>query len=174
MASRLLDFQVDQKDIEAVQRKLQRASGLPLRKRMQRATLTAGDLVGRRMKATAPRATGKLRRSVKVRLARGVGGPSLTVYVGPTAPHRHLVILGTRVRPSVSGRSSNPWRVLPGRAGMGETTSRGRALMGVNVRRAGTFDTGRMTPNPFVDRAARGFEKKAADLVRREWEAALR
>ena len=169
--SRLLDFQVDARDVAAVRRKLQRASGLPLRKRMQRATLTAGDLVGRRVKAAAPRASGKLRRSVKTRLSRR---GDLTVLVGPTAPHRHLVILGTRERPSVSGRSDNPWRVLPGRAGMGETTRRGRSLMGVNVRRAGTFTTGRTRPNPFVDRAARGFERKAANLVRKEWEAALR
>ena len=181
MASKLLDFQVDANDIKRVHAKLARASGKSLYTRMQRANLAAGDLLARRVAAAAPRRTGNLRRSVKARpeRRRGIGarGNSTTVLVGPTGrrgSHRHLVILGTGIRPGVSSRSSNPWRVLPGRAGAGETTRRGsRGLAGVNVRRAG-FTVGRMTPNPFVDRAAAGFGKKAAALVAKEWRAALR
>lgn len=54
--------------------------------------------------------------------------------MGPTAPHRHLLIRGHRI-------------VTPG----------------------GRY-TGRMTKaNPYVDRAASGHERKAADIVRRIW-----
>jgi hypothetical protein len=110
---------------------------------MQRATLTAGDLVNRRIQADTPRRTGHLRRYSKVRLARKrIGfssGPSLGVLVGPTSPHRHLVIRGHRI-------------VTPGGRYLGRST---RA-------------------NPYVDRAARGFERQAAELVRKEWAAALR
>ena len=175
-----VSFEVDRRDVERVRRKLQQASGQPLLKRMQRGTLVAGDLLARRIQAEAPRRTGDLRRSVKARPMRERGlvshARTVGVLVGPTHPkgaHRHLVIRGTGNRPSVSRRSSNPWRVLPGRASVGETTRRGSALMGVNVRRAG-FSTGRMRANPFVDRAAKGFGRRAADLVMREWAAALR
>jgi len=175
MASRLLDFDIDDKDVARVRAKFKRASGLSLYTRLQRATLTAGDLLARRMKAASPRARGVLRRSIKVRPMRRAGRSTTGVLVGPTAPHRHLVIQGTKERPSTSSRSGNPWRVLPGIASRGQTTRRGRTgLAGVNVRRAGTFTTGRMKPNPFVDRTAQGFERKAAELVRREWRALLR
>jgi hypothetical protein len=139
MAGRV-SFEVSAKDVARVKAKLQKASGKPLYVRMQRATLTAGDLIKSRIQADTPRRTGHLRRYTKSRLGRrAIGGAGLMVLVGPTSPHRHLVIRGHRI-------------VTPGGRYLGRST---RA-------------------NPYVDRASRGFEHKAAELIRKEWAAALR
>jgi hypothetical protein len=94
-----VSFEVSEADIKRVRTKLQKASGKPLYQVMQRATLAAGDLMVPRIKAAGPpNKTGYLRRSVRSRLGRKAGGPTnLTVLVGPTAPHRHLVIRGHRI-----------------------------------------------------------------------------
>lgn len=140
VAAGSVSFEVSAKDIARVQAKLKKASGKPLYQRMQRATLAAGDLVKSRVQAVTPRKTGHLRRYTKSRLGRNRWGQAgLVVLVGPTSPHRHLVIRGHRI-------------VTPGGRYLGRRT---RA-------------------NPYVDRATRGFERKAAELVRREWAAALR
>lgn len=134
-----VSFEISAKDIARVQKKLKAASGKPLYQRMQRATLAAGDLLVPRIQAQTPRRTGFLRRSTRSKLGRSHGATNLTVIVGPTAPHRHLVIRGHRI-------------VTPGGRYLGRRTK----------------------ANPYVDRAARGFERKAAELVRKEWAAALR
>jgi hypothetical protein len=144
VAAGSVSFEVSQKDIDRIRKKLEKASGKPLYQRMQRAALAAGDLIKPRIQAETPIGpTKNLRRYTRSRLARkrigNTYGPSLAVLVGPTSPHRHLVIRGHRI-------------VTPGGRYLGRST---RA-------------------NPYVDRAARGFERKAADLVRKEWAAALR
>lgn len=137
MAARV-SFEVDAKDIARVKKNLQRVSGKSLYVKMQRASLTAGDLVARRMRSESPRLTGNLRRSISVRLERTrFSGATATTLIGPVPPrgaHRHLVIRGHRI-------------VTPGGRYLGRST---RA-------------------NPFVDRSAEGFSRKAADLVRKEW-----
>ena len=138
MASRLLDFKVDERDIAKVVKKLNAAQGKPLQVQVQRATYLWGDLLARRIKAATPRRTGVLRKSVRSRPIKRNFRVTAGVHVGPRAPHRHLVIRGHRI-------------VTPG----------GR-------------DTGRRsTPNPFVDRAARGFESKAKQLIKEAWRKTL-
>lgn len=177
MARSRVTFDVDKNDIKRVRSKFARASGKSLYTQLQRGNLARGDLLKRRMQAEAPRASGKLRRAISVRPERrkgfGARGSSTAVLIGPTArkaPHRHLVIRGTGVRPVVGPRTSSMYRVLPG-----GYTSRGRALVGTKVlRREAIANTGRMKANPFVDRAARGFGPKAARLVMQEWKTLLR
>lgn len=132
-------FDIDDRDVARVRKKFERASGRSLYVRLQRATLTVGDLIKRRVQSISPRQTGYLRRSVKVRPIRRGGRSTTGVLVGPVAPHRHLIIRGHRI-------------VTPG----------------------GRFTGRRTQPNPYVDRAASGFERKAAELVRREWRSLLR
>lgn len=156
-------FEVDDKDIARIRRKFERASGKSLYTQLQRANLAAGDLLASRVKQAAPRQTGRLRSAVTARpeRRRTLRGSSTVVLVGPTArkaPHRHLVIRGTGTRPTVGGRPSSAFRAFDGRV----------------YRREAIPNTGRMRPNPFVDRAARGFGPKAAALVMREWKTLLR
>jgi hypothetical protein len=133
-----LDIIIDEKAIIAIKRKLERASGKSLYEKMGRATLAAADLLVPIIKAETPRVTGHLYRYTKARPAKKRFGnylaPTLGVLVGPTSPHRHLVIRGHRI-------------VTPG----------------------GIYTGRRTAPNPYVDRAAKGFEKKAAEIIRREW-----
>ena len=142
MASKLLDFQLDARDIARVKRNLERVSGKSLHTKMQRAGLTAGDLLARRMRAAAPRKTGNLRRSIKARPIR-VGNrfsgyySTTGVLVGPTYPrgaHRSLVIRGHNI-------------VTPGGRSLGR----------------------RSKANPFVDRVEAGFGRIAFDIVKKEW-----
>lgn len=72
-----------------------------MRARMQRATLAGARAARPFIRAEAPKGpTGNLKRSVKARKGRNlvnvVGGTSSAV-VGPTAPHRHLVIRGHEI-----------------------------------------------------------------------------
>lgn len=152
------DIIIDEKAIIAIKRKLERIQGKSLSVKMQRATLAAADLLVPIIKAATPVGPkGNLRRYTKARQAKQRFGnylaPTLGALVGPTSPHRHLVIRGTKERPSIGTRPSSPWRRMPDD----------------HVVRAGTFKTGRMKANPYVDRAARGFERKAADIIKREW-----
>ena len=139
--SKFLDFNIEPLDLKRVRRKLEQSSGKPLKVRMQRSTKQAADLMVPRIKPQAPKQKGILRKSVKARSGKANFRGRMTVdaFVGPVAPHRHLIIQGHRIG-------------TPG----------GR-------------DTGRRTtPNPFVDRAKSGFERKAVELVAKEWGEALR
>jgi len=158
MPGAALSVEIDAKAIARIRRKLEKVQGKSLYVKMQRATLAAADLLVKPIRAAGPpNKTGLLRRSVRARTAKKRIGsslvPSTGALVGPTAPHRHLVIRGTSERPSVGTRPSSPWRKMPDG----------------HVIRAGTFTTGRMTANPYVDRAARGHERQAAEIVRRIW-----
>ena len=100
----------------------------------------------------APRKTGTLRKSIKVRRERKFGGfaaafgittdYNTAVLVGPMhniAPHRHLIISGHRI-------------VTPG----------------------GRYTGRRTSPNPFMDRASDGIQKQAARRMQEFWREALR
>lgn len=136
MPGHALSFEVDAKAIARIKRKLEKAQGKPLEEKMRRATLAAADLLVSPIRAAGPRnQTGLLRRTVRARAARkSFGVRSIGALVGPTAPHRHLIIRGHRI-------------VTPG----------------------GRYTGRRTAPNPYVDRAAAGHERKAAEIVRRIW-----
>ena len=152
-------FEIDDKAIARVQKKFQRASGRSLQQRMLRGNLARGDELAVKMKSAAPKGpTGNLRKSIKARRDRR---SYMGVLVGPmarVAPHRHLVIRGTALRSSVGPRSSSMYRAFDGHV----------------FHRSQVPYTGRMTANPFVDRVSRGYGRKAADLVLKEWTVLLR
>jgi hypothetical protein len=98
-----LGFEIDDADVERFRKRAERYQGRPLQARMARGTLEAARLLRRPIRAAAPigqhSRTGKarpgsLRRSVKAK-AGGQTGTVRGAWVGPTAPHRHLVIQGT-------------------------------------------------------------------------------
>ena len=112
-----VSWELSPKQLAAFEARLARFQGAPLRDRMQKASLAAARYMVAPIKAAAPVGpTGNLRKSVKARqskasvLGRGVsfgaaariGGSSsvyrdLSAVVGPTAPHRHLIIRGHRI-----------------------------------------------------------------------------
>ena len=109
-ASSRFGFTVNQADIDRVTNKLENASGASLFVKMQKANLATADLIGKKAKQASPRRTGRLRKSVRVRPEHGkgglfgakvaffgVGGRASSILVGPTAPHRHLIIHGHRI-----------------------------------------------------------------------------
>lgn len=121
----LLEFQFNTKDLARIQKKLEKMQGKPLGERMRKATLAAADLMVKPIRAQTPKGpTGHLRRYVKARpMYKRYFNYSLNVadigwrtqtfgaLVGPTSPHRHLVIRGHRiVTPGGrdTGRSTRP------------------------------------------------------------------
>jgi hypothetical protein len=136
MPGAAFSVEFDAKAIARITRKLEKAQGRPLMEKMRRATLAAADLLVQPIRSAGPRnRTGLLRRSVRARAARkSFGVRSIGALVGPTAPHRHLIIQGHRI-------------VTPG----------------------GRYTGRRTVANPYVDRAAAGHQRKAAELVRRIW-----
>lgn len=72
-----------------------------MRVRIQRATLAGVRAARPFIRAEAPKgATGNLKRSVKARKGKASVGLAFTfgsAVVGPTAPHRHLVIRGHEI-----------------------------------------------------------------------------
>ena len=180
-ASSRFGFSVSQADIDRITNKLEKASGASLFTRMQKANLASADLIGRKAKQAAPRRTGNLRRSIKVRPERssnryyapsalfGFGGRASVILVGPTAPHRHLVIQGTGYRSPIGRKPSSLYRQIP------MFSNRGVGLMGGKVvRREGIANVGRMTPNPFMDRAKSGVERELGQRMAKEWRSLLR
>jgi hypothetical protein len=111
---------------------------------MQRANLAAGDLVAKRVQQAAPRRTGRLRRAVKARPERRRGA-----FHGSSTS----VLVGPTMKA--------PHRHL---------VIRGHRI----VTPGGRYLGRRTTANPFVDRAARGIGRQAAELVRKEWRLLLR
>jgi len=141
------NFEIDQKDLARIRRKMERVKGKPLADQTKKALYAQADIVAGRARSAAPRgATGNLRRSIKVRAERNRGGALSAAFgfgkrdgvlVGPMhniAPHRHLIISGHRI-------------VTPG----------------------GRFTGRRTAPNPFMDRARRGIESAAGKAVMAEW-----
>lgn len=136
----LLEVEFKPGEIARVKKSYERFRGLPLRGRMAKATLKAGDMLVPYIRAASPVGPprdpnhGYLKRSAKSRPAKerfgGTLQATLGVLVGPTSPVRHLNIRGHRI-------------VTPG----------GR-------------DTGARTkPNPYVDRAVSGRIDEAKRIV---------
>lgn len=98
-----VEWAIDERQLAAFRKGLERYRGLPLERRLGKGTLAAARYLARPIRAATPRGpTGNLRRSVGARQARrrvGLGRYEATMgaYVGPTAPHRHLVIRGHRI-----------------------------------------------------------------------------
>lgn len=98
-----VEWSISQKDIDRITKRAERFRGLPLQKRMAKGTLLAAQSLVRPIRAATPKGpTGNLRRSVRARQAKKRIGfrqyaPTLGAYVGPTSPHRHLVIRGHRI-----------------------------------------------------------------------------
>lgn len=96
-----IQIQINPRDIARVKKRFDQNRGAPLFRRMQIASLKAADLLKPAIANSAPRKTGYLRRSVRARPAtQRLGGqryPTTGALVGPTAPHRFLVIHGHRV-----------------------------------------------------------------------------
>lgn len=177
-------FEVDQKDIDRIHKKLERASGQSLHRQMERAQWAIADTVKSKVRAAAPKGpTGNLKRSIRARKEKGgawkrAGGGMIAaavygktwsnaILIGPVhaiAPHRHLVILGTKERPS--DRPEGSMRTRKGK--------RALILPSGDLRFTGTFTTGTMHANPFVDRGSRGIQRQAADRIAREWRYLLR
>lgn len=177
-------FEVDKRDIERIHKKLERASGQPLHKQMERAQWAIADTVKSKIRAAAPKGrTGNLKKSIRARREKGgawrrAGGGMIAavvygktwsnaILVGPVhaiAPHRHLVISGTRERPSDKPEGS--MRTRKGKKAL--------ILPSGDLRFTGTFTTGTMKANPFVDRGSRGIQRQAADRIAREWRYLLR
>lgn len=116
MTAPRVEWSISEKELAAFTKRVERFRGLPLRARMAKATLKAADYLVRPIRANTPKGpTGNLRRQVRARPAKKRIGttlaPTLGALVGPTSPHRHLVIQGHRiVTPSGrdTGRRSTP------------------------------------------------------------------
>jgi hypothetical protein len=156
-------FAWDPQDLARFRARLERWRGAPLGQRMAKGALKAADYLVRPIRAETPRETragyqrirhrpGWLRASVRARAARGEGaGLGIGIrgaIVGPTAPHRHLVIRGTRPHSLATRR--------PGRSPY--------AVLGIDqVRPTRILRHPGSQANPFVDRAA---QRYAADVLR--------
>lgn len=102
MTAPRVEWELDEKALTAFTKKVERYRGLPLRARMAKATLKAADYMVPPIKAATPKGpTGNLRKRVRARPAKKRIGnslqPTLGALVGPTSPHRHLVIRGHRI-----------------------------------------------------------------------------
>lgn len=102
MTAPRVEWELDEKALAAFTKKVERYRGLPLRARMAKATLKAADYMVPPIKAATPKGpTGNLRKRVRARPAKKRIGnslqPTLGALVGPTSPHRHLVIRGHRI-----------------------------------------------------------------------------
>lgn len=111
---RLVEWSMSERQLAAFKKRVERYQGRPVAERMKRGNLAAAQYLARPIRAGSPVGkTGKLKRSVKARLSNRSGllvGTSLrtaarlgavyqtsTALVGPTAPHRHLVVRGHRI-----------------------------------------------------------------------------
>lgn len=105
MAGRV-EWSMSDRQLAAFKKRVERYRGRPLRERTGRGAMAAGQYLARPIRAASPVRTGKLKRSVKVKAVRAKAGFGQTAFganattvilVGPTAPHRHLVIRGHRI-----------------------------------------------------------------------------
>lgn len=93
-----LSFEIDQRSIERAEKVLAKYEGRSIEEKLRRATLQAARLLVNPIRAGSPVVTGNLRRSVKAWTRRQrIGGRTLAAGVGPTSPHRHLVIRPHRI-----------------------------------------------------------------------------
>lgn len=92
---------LDQKAMARADKRLAGYMGKPLQRRAQQAYIEGARLmVGparQQIRAAGLRKTGRFQRSVKARRPRQRAGEMAAASVGPTAPHRHLLIRGHRI-----------------------------------------------------------------------------
>jgi hypothetical protein len=139
-------FTVDETDRKRVRKKLERASGKSLYVRMQKANKAVGDIVAQRARQAAPVGpTGNLKKSIAARVAKDRWTKKATTTV--------YVSPGVRKGP-------HRHLVIQGHR---IVTPRTKRYLGRRTR-----------ANPFMDRARRGIEGKARDLVLSEWRQLLR
>jgi hypothetical protein len=136
---------VDVKGLPELERALGRMSGFQAQAIREKAILAGARGLVRPMRAMAPQGpTGNLRRQVGARKARNVGGSGRdpqTVVVGSVAPHRHLVIRGTKPRYTKAGAfrgvmPSNPFVDRAWQANAGQVMARIRAVYAAEIKRA--------------------------------------
>lgn len=101
-AGRAVEWELSEKDLARIRKRVERFRGLPLQQRMAKATLKGADLMVPYIRRAGPKdVTGFLRKSTRARPAKKRIGtalqPTLGALAGPTAPHRHLVIRGHRI-----------------------------------------------------------------------------
>ena len=140
-----IDVQVNPRQIAAIEKRMDRLRGKPMRARVEKAMWIEGDTLAKKVKQAAPRGpTGNLRKSINARkpsrgrLGEAFGGTWIgDILVGPrhiVAPHRHLVLRGHNI-------------VTPGGRSLGRRT----------------------TANPFVDRATSRSHRNVRRAVEKAW-----
>lgn len=90
-----VEVTVNPRDIARITKRLDKWQGAELHKRMQKAIEGGLKLLVNPIKAQTPVFTGHLRSGVKAKALRKRPGEAAAYKVGPTSPHRHLVIRGT-------------------------------------------------------------------------------
>jgi hypothetical protein len=150
MASALV-IDIDPKRIARIQAKLRKMTGKSLSAQLDKAMYAVGDLLVPPLKAASPRVRGTLRKSIRTKRRTGRGG--MLYEVGPMAPHRYLVIHGTRPHSLATKRS-------------GRSTF--SAFADGNVRRTSALRHPGSRGNPFVERVRAQHESRARDIVRKQ------
>lgn len=95
MSDDFVSVQFDQKSLDRVHKQLAKFDKKGVAEKLNRGTLAAMRLLVPSVQAASPVRTGTLRRSVKARKASRSG--EIGAVLGPTAPHRHLVIQPHRI-----------------------------------------------------------------------------
>lgn len=133
---------IDLRGDKELLRELEKLQAGPLNKTLQKGTDAGGKFLKPRVKAAAPRRTGRLRKAISSRKARG--RPATIVYArAKVAFYRHMVIGGTR-----------PHRIrFPDQKARGTPKSQG------NIRHPGA------KANPFIERTADHYERAALDIA---------
>ena len=91
----ILDLEISQRDIDRVNKRLDKWKDKPLAVRLEKAIQGAASLLVNPIRGNTPVVTGNLRRSVRVTKLRKQSGEIAAYKVGPTARHKHLIIRGT-------------------------------------------------------------------------------
>lgn len=140
-----MSVSVDVRGVKEVQRSLDRVSGAPMKRTLQRATNASAKFLKPLVQAESPRKTGKLRKSISAGQAKR-GRPASIVKARPKiAFYRHMVMGGTK-----------PHRIrFPDQKRAGVPKSQG------NIQHPGA------RANPFIDRVAQRYHREAVAVAHR-------
>ena len=154
---------LNQKQMDAAVKRLDRYAAKPLKKRAEKAYLEGAKRLVRPLRAAAPVGpTGNLRRSISARSNRLRPGEMAAATAGTRqriAPHRHLVIEGTKPH-SLAAKRPGKHRVsyIPeGRAVFGPRM--GRFVTNTHMRHPGS------KANPFVTRTVESLAPQVRDFI---------